>query len=316
MDEINVTDARSTRVFSAGGHCFTWIEVIEAARTRGDWAVLQREVLALLARERSLAAANALPSPARVRTAANAFRYKRNLLSADELEEWLSTRDITLGDWMAEMRRSLLEPAPHASATTPEAVEHADWVHAVCSGKLATYARTLAEEVAVHLSEQPLRLTPDELAALPGKRERYCATQLRESALAKAIHDNRAGWTRLDLQYLVHADEMVVREAALCVRLDGRELAEVAADGGLDLHETSLMLEDTEPMLRTRLLAAGPGELIGPCVADTDHQLVLVLRRIPPRLDDAAVRRRAEETIIRRALAAEVNRYVTWHEYL
>jgi len=41
---------------------------------------------------------------------------------------------------------------------------------------------------------------------------------------------------------------------------------------------------------------------------------VLVLRRAAPSLDDALVRRRAEEMVIKRALATEVNRYVNWHE--
>jgi hypothetical protein len=311
-----VTDARNTRVFSAGGHCFTWVEVIEAARARGDWELLQRDLLALLARERDLAAADALPSPAQVGAAAKKFRYEHNLLTADELEEWLSRRDIRVEEWMAEMRRSLLEPAAHASAPLSEPADRANWVHAVCSGKLATYARTLAEEVAVHLREQPLTLAPAELAALPEERERFCRAQLREPVLAEAIRDNRVGWTRLDVQYLVHANEMVVREAALCVRLDGRELADVAADAGAQFDDTSLLLDDAEPMLRTRLLASGPGELVGPYATQSDHRLVLVVRRVPPRLDDAAVRRRAEETIIRRALAGEVNRHVNWHEHL
>jgi hypothetical protein len=317
MDEIDVTDARQRRVFSAGGHSFTWIDVIEAARARSDWAALQRDVIVLLARERELAAADALPPSGQVQAAAQAFRYQRNLLSADELEDWLSSRDISLAEWTAEMRRSLLEPADHeVSVASAEPAGHASWVHAVCSGKLATYARILAEEVAVHLGEQPLKLTPDELAALAQERERFCAAQVKEAALAEVIQNNTVGWTRLDLQYVVHADEMVVREAALCVRLDGRELADVAADAGLELYETSVVLDDTEPMLRTRLLSAGQGDLVGPCAAKSGHQLILVLGRIPPRLDDPAVRQRAADTIIRRALAAEVNRHVNWHEHI
>jgi hypothetical protein len=195
-------------------------------------------------------------------------------------------------------------------------LERANWVHAVCSGRLAEYARMLAEEVAVHLSEQPLTLAPERLVALSEKRQRFCEAQLDESALDAEVRNNDIGWTRLDLQYLKHHDEMVVREAALCVRLDGRELADVGKDAGAEMWETSVLLDDAEPMLRTRLLAAGAGELVGSRATESDHLLVLVVRRVPPRLDDPAVRRRAEETIIRRALAAEVNRHVNWHEYL
>lgn len=311
-----MTNARNTPVFSAGGHCFTWVEVIEAARARGDWAALQRHVLAVLARESELAATNELPSAVRVQAAARQFRYRHNLISADDLEEWLSRRDITIDEWIAEVRRSLLEPAADVSLSSPEAVERADWVHAICSGKLAAFAKTLAEEVAVHVSEQPLTLARDELAALSEKRERFGAAQVVESTLAREVRDNNVGWTRFDLQYLVHADDMVVREAALCVRLDGRNLGDVAADVGVPLHETSLLLEDAEPVLRTRLIAASPGEVVGPHATESGHQLVHVVRRVPPTLDDAGVRRRAEEAITRRALAAQVNRHVNWHEQL
>ena len=133
---MSVTSAVDAPVFTAGGHCFTWVEVIESARARGDWAALQGHVAGLIAREGELLAAGALPTAAETRVAADEFRYQRNLLSADELQDWLARRDISVGQWMAEMRRSLLQPAEHAAAASPQDFERASWVHAVCSGKL------------------------------------------------------------------------------------------------------------------------------------------------------------------------------------
>jgi hypothetical protein len=311
-----VKSAAEEPVFSAGGHCFTWAEVIEAARVRGDWAALQSHVAGLLARERALAVVDALPSAVQTRAVANAFRFQLNLVSGDELRAWLTRRDISVGEWMAEMRRSLLQSAEQTGAGSPDALERASWVHAVCTGKLAAYARTLAEEVAVQLNEQPLGLTGDELAALPHKREQFCASQLREPALAAAVADNTFGWTRLDLRCLIHSDEMVVREAALCVRLDGRELDDVAVDAGASLVEMTVLLDDADPALRTRLVAANPGDLLGPLATGTDHRLVLVLARVAPSLPDPLVRSRAEQTVIGQALATEVNRHVNWHEHI
>lgn len=308
--------ARETPVFSAGGHSFTWVDVIDAARVRGDWAALQRHVVGQLARESELSAAGALPTSAETRSAANDFRYQRRLLSADELEDWLAQWDISVEQWMAEMRRSLLEPADADATESPEDFDRITWVHAVCSGKLAQYAQTLAEEVAVHLGEQPSTPPEEDLAALPGRREQFCTAQLREPVLVTEVRNNKIGWTRLDVQLLIHPDEMVVREAAMCVRLDGRDLADAAADAGAQLADISLLLDDAEPVLRTRLLAADPGDLFGPLATGEDHRLGRVLRRIPPSLDDPAVRHHAEDTVIRRALAAEVNRHVHWHEHL
>ncbi|MGA7054405.1 MAG: hypothetical protein WBZ37_24675 [Mycobacterium sp.] len=311
-----MTTAPRTQVFSAGGHCFTWVEVVESARIWGEWAALEQRVVGLLVREKEVAAAGALPDAVKVQAAADNFRDRHNLLTADELEEWLDRHDVGLEEWKAEMRRSLLEPANDATAVSLDVGERECWVHAVCSGKLAAYARTMAEAVAVHLRDHPLTLTPDELAELPEQRERFCTAQLRTPALAAEISDNKVGWTRMDLVRLIHPDEMVVREAALCVRLDGRELADVAADAKAELQETSMLLDDAEPLLRTRLLAANLGDLVGPVAIRGGFQLVLVVRQVAPSLDDPMVRVRAEETVIRRALAAEVNRHVNWHERL
>ena len=311
---MTVASALDTPVFSAGGYRFTWVEVIEAARVRGDWPALQQHVAGLLRQERDLSAAGALPTADQTRVAATEFRYGLDLLSADELEGWLARHEISVEEWEAEMQRSLLEPANTDADASSGVVERVSWVHAVCSGKLAKYALALAEEVAVQLTEQPSAPPCEDMAALAQTRARFCAAQLQESTLAAEIRNNKIGWTRLDLQLLIHPNEMVVREAALCVQLDERKLVDVAADAGAQLHEISVLVDDAEPALQTRLLAADPGDLIGPLATGADHRLALVLRRIPPSLDDSAVRRRAEETVISRALAGAVNRHVKWHE--
>jgi hypothetical protein len=313
---MTVTTTPRTRVFSAGGHCFTWVEVVESARVWGEWAALEQRVVGLLARENEAAAAGARPDAAKVQAAADNFRDRHNLLTGDELGEWLGRHDVGLEEWKAEMRRSVLEPVNDATVVSPDVVERACWVHAVCSGKLAAYARTMAEAIAVHLRDQPLTLTPEALAELPAQRERFCGAQLRTPALAAEISDNKVGWTRMDLVRLIHPDEIVLREAAWCVRLDGRELADVAADAKAELQETSVLLDDAEPLLRTRLLAANPGDLVGPVPIGGGYQLVLLVRQVAPSLDEPMVRVRAQETVIRRALTAEVNRHVNWHERL
>ncbi|MUL46405.1 hypothetical protein FZI85_08285 [Mycobacterium sp. CBMA293] len=308
--------AAETTVFSAAGHPFTWVEVIDAARVRGEWQALQRQVAGLLSREAELSATDALPTPEATKVAGTAWRYRYRLLSADELKEWLTRYGITVPEWMAEMRRSLTDPADGLAQLPADQFDRACWVHAVCSGVLTDFARVLAEEVAVALAEQPDAAPWDHLAALPDIRKRFCSAQLREPVLAAEVHNNRVGWTSLELQMLIHPDEAVTREAAMCVAVDGRELADVAADAGAQLLQQHLLLDDADPALRTRLLAADTGELVGPLSTGSDHCVGMVLKRLAPSLDDPEVRRRAEDTVLHRALATEVNRHVHWHERL
>ncbi|BBX86843.1 hypothetical protein [Mycolicibacterium aubagnense] len=308
--------AADTTVFSAAGHPFTWLQVIDAARVRGQWQALERRVAGLLAREADLTATDSLPTADATKAAATAWRYRHRLLSADELVEWLARYGVTVPEWMAEMRRSLTDPAEGLTQASDNELDRACWVHAVCSGVLAEYARTLAEEVAVALAERPGATPWDDLAALPGARERFCTAQLREPLLAAEVHTNRVGWTSLELQMLIHPDEAVMREAAMCISVDGRDLGDVAADAGAELQTVCLLLDDADPALRTRLLAADPGELVGPLSTGADHCVAVVLKRCTPSLDDPAVRRRAAATVLHRALSAEVNRHVHWHEHL
>ncbi len=311
-----VTDIRDAPVFSAQGRAFTWVDVIDAARARGDWAVLEAEVAGLLTREDELTAVGALPDKARTQLAGNDFRHKHKLLSADEVIDWLSRRDISLDEWMAEMQRSLLEPTQSQTPPAVDRLERACWVHAVCSGKLHNFARTFAEEVAVRLTEHWELPRAADLTGLAAARERFCRARLSEAAVAAEVDNNVLGWTQLDISCLAFRDEMVAREAALCVRVDERELPDVGADAGVKVQKLSLMLDDAAPALQSWLMVAGPGEIIGPVAVGTEHWVAQVERRVPPSKDDAVVQARAAATIIERTVAAEVNRHVRWHDHI
>jgi hypothetical protein len=313
---------RQAPVFSAVGRSFSWEDIVEAARVRGDWGELERQTRELLELERVAAAAGQLPSTAEVSGAANAFRYERNLLAADEVERWLARWEITVDDWVAFIRRSLLTVGQadfEPGTSTVDEVARATWVHAVCTGQLMTFARRFAEQVAVHAhlhAEGDPTSLGGETIDLGDEVERFCRSQVTEEKLAAEVAVNLIGWTRLELRYLVHKDPIVLREAALCVTEDGRNLGDVADDAGTGLELARFYLDEVEPSLRTRLLAAGAGDLLGPVAVGDAHWLILVAERVPATLEDDAVRARAARAIAQRALAAEVSNAVRWHEHL
>jgi hypothetical protein len=75
-------------------------------------------------------------------------------------------------------------------------------------------------------------------------------------------------------------------------------------------------LEDLEHELASRVLAAKPGELIGPLLYEGQQWLTILREKIPPSPDDDEVRARAAEAVVERAVEHEANERVVWLEAL
>jgi hypothetical protein len=310
-------------VFSAGGHTFTWGDIVTAARCRGEWQRLETETRERMLAEQVASHDSSLPPAAEVQAAIARLRYRANLLSADELNRWLGRWGISLDEVIAHARRSLLDVGQidAASATvSSEESERASWVAAVCSGTVVSLANRLAQQVAVHLrqvEEQPPGPTDDELAAAArADVTRFAAQQVTEAALAAETAANLVEWTHVQCRYLALAGEMAAREAALCVRTDGRSIEDVAVDAGVPVNDRGFYVEDVDPSLRGQLLAAAPGQLLGPVPVADQHWLILISDRVPATLADPAVRARAQRRVSERVVTNEVNRRVRWHERL
>ena len=315
----------ATPVFSTADQSYSWADVIAAARMWGEWQSLERDVRRALAAVAGGSATAVGPTRAELTEAASEWRYERNLLAAEELQRWLSRWEISVGEWSAYIRQSVIlakDPAApdgfdRESVTVSEDVDRATWARAVCSGRLWELARRLADHVAVERSLRGRDAAPDD-APLGHSEEllvRFARDHVTEDALRAAIRANGLGLTRITLHYLAHERLDVLREAALGVTEDGREFDEVVRDAGLATDELSLLLEDAEPSLRTRLLAANPGELVGPFPISGQHWLVLVVDRVLPSIDDEALRERAQKELLDRAVRVVVARNINWHEH-
>ena len=124
---------------------------------------------------------------------------------------------------------------------------------------------------------------------------------------------NRAlEWTRVDADLLQLPDLDTAREAALAVRIDGRSLAEVARDCGVQLERRTLYVEEAEQERLTELLGANAGELVGPVAREAGFLLVHVVERTRPRADDPALRSRAADYLVQRAIERELETRVRW----
>lgn len=102
----------------------------------------------------------------------------------------------------------------------------------------------------------------------------------------------------------------------MCVRVDGRDLAEVASACGAAVSRLQTRLCDLEPWLMTPLQSAQAGEVIGPLAAAAGAYVLATVRaRRPPRAGDGSLRTRAESALVERAERRATEGRVEWHEH-
>ena len=147
-------------VFSVGGADYLWEDVVMAAELRGDWARLRQRACEGIACLRRWEEEPDALGEAEIESAANEFRYERDLISAEEMEEWLARWGLTAEGWMDYVRASLLrqkwsgDPAGLAAgSSSEEEIEEDIQAEAVCSGELRRLANTLAGRAAIAARE-------------------------------------------------------------------------------------------------------------------------------------------------------------------
>ncbi|HYK40968.1 MAG TPA: hypothetical protein VE007_01180 [Thermoanaerobaculia bacterium] len=305
-------------VFSVGEAEYLWGDVVEAARLRGDWAPLRERALAGIACLARLEEAPDALDDADVESAANDFRYERDLISADEMEAWLALWGLTPESWMDYIRVSLLRqkwsgdlPETALPPAEEAEIESRALAEAICSGELRRLAGTLAGRVAIASRDQKHGARPG-LEALEASFRRFSESALTADVVKAQIRAGQTDWTRLDCQQVSFPNEEAAREAALCVRVDGRALTDVARDADREMRREDVYVEDTPPDSRALFLAAGNGELIGPVRKGEEFLLYLVLRKVVPSESDENVVSRARATALARLVDQEINDRVKW----
>ncbi len=289
--------------FSIGKLVYSWGDVIEAARRRGEWAQLELHV------RRTLGGVGEIPRD-EVTAAARAFRLERRLIARDDLERWLEHWGLTAAEWLDSIRRSLAEEV-EVPQPDEQAVVDATVVDAICSGRLERSARRLAAEAALAAEAGFLVKDLDGIAAHADRRRSEAGTA---DAVERELRTNALHWTRVVWQQLNLPDVDTAKEAALCIRIDGQTVAELADAIGTVPTRGVALLEDVEPSLRPYLEAASPDELIGPIPCEDGFALLFVDERRTPDPDDGELRARAGAIVARRAEQRALQAWVEWSD--
>lgn len=142
-------------LFSVASRTYSWVDAIAAASLRGDWPAVEDEArlgLACAARAES----EDDPPDVDVSAAVDAFRYARQLLTAEETEQWLERWGLTLDTWSAHLERAELTGLWRAQAAeilrahpvSDEELGAEMYPALVCSGALEQFAWRLADRAA------------------------------------------------------------------------------------------------------------------------------------------------------------------------
>jgi hypothetical protein len=342
------------RIFSLGEREFIWEDVVLAAHLWGDITALQRRTGQALAAQHRLAKSVEGVSEDDVEEAANAWRYDHDLISADDLEAWLSARALVVDEWLAYIRRTELVRRTSGRVTKPNAassdqIDDVLLAEAMCSGTIAAVAEKLAGRAAVservtteRSSRAPakamIRSAVDRLpsavrrgglfdlsgaetvaragtiAAMDAIYARFVKTLAARNVLAREIESSALEWTVLKCKTLTFGSQAPAREAVLLIREDGLPIAEAGVVAKSKVVAADLVLEDVGGPVRDRLVGAQPGDLVGPISTDGGFIVTLVTKRIPPSVDDREIRERARDRVERRTVGAEIEKRVRWHE--
>lgn len=320
-------------VFSIGRQQYYWDDVILSARRWGDWADLEKELREGIACLKRLDEAEEEFDPEALESAANDFRYERDLLTAEEAEAWLNRWNLSADSWMEYLRRFILRrkwadqlvQIVARYRVTKKEIHSSLHAEAICSGHLARFARALAARASAYEKALEAGWVRDEpksaeatgrIRLLEASYQRFCDHVVDAQGIKNQVDSHRLDWIRIGCRYVLFSQEQMAREAALCARDDGMQLDEVAANAGIALQNATMYLDEVEPSLRDRFLSAEKGALVGPLNWDKAFGLFLVEDKIIPAVEDPEIKQRAQETLLESAVNREINKRLKWHARL
>ncbi len=105
MSETQATVSGSKVVFLCEDRAFDFRDLIDAAHFRGELEPVWKNLLRLVAAERKADAEELEVDDEAIESAAEQFRYERDLITAEETEHWLAERGLTLNDFSAHFVR-------------------------------------------------------------------------------------------------------------------------------------------------------------------------------------------------------------------
>jgi hypothetical protein len=304
--------------FQCGPRVYFLDDILEAARNLGEFARYRSDWLTRQGAAQAAETEGLSPDSAAVDTATEAFRYARDLVSAEECERWLEARGLVFEDLVGCVTRRLQSNLAELGDPLEPTPEHERLLRndALLADEFNAWAKHLAQRIAV--AAEAGRTIPGEasLTALWPELEAGFAAVTAAIATPerrqRALAGQRLELMRVSFDFAEFDSADAVREAILCAGEDGTTLRETAEANAFPCQTAECFLGDLPAAWAELLTSARVGEAVAPPVGDDRIVALSLLSRREPSLEDTAVCQRIDEALIRQHFRELESRHIRW----
>ena len=284
-----------------------------------------------------------------ISTAAEAFRYEHDLITAEETEAWLENRGLTFDDFSDYFTRQYYASALHD--IVPDKVEYTSasselrelfLAELILSGELDRKTTALMWRLAARCAEQDPHpdaisveerkffdrngIEPAQLAnwlerlgrdskwfnkmlTIEAAYRRRCHTLLVPQARQRELVALRLPLTRFEIEVIELESRDAAQEALFCVREDGMSMEEVAIEGRYPYRRADFLLEDISVDAQPKFLSVSAGDVLEPIARGDGFELCRIIERIEPQPNDPNVKSRIDQRLLDRHFAELTSKY-------
>lgn len=341
----------ATIVFARGERDYTFRDVVDWALIAGHLYPLWREFRHTLECDREAEKHDLEADDDAVSDASIQFRYKYDLITAEETEKWLGERGLDLSDFSAHFVRKYWGQSYSGEVATPDvsyekaSAEEKDLflITLIVDGEMERLSLELSRRVAAEVGAEPpaaaevAAVRADFLARAKiekvdswlramGRDEAWLDETLKaeaiyrksvdaltsEKELVRELNPLRLLMTRFEIETVEVDSKDAASEVVACVRDDGMQMEEVATEGRYPFNRHDVLLEDIAPETQPRFLSVKAGTLMEPVGRGEGYEVMRVTVRTEPTLADPAVRTRLEQRLSARHFSEIIAKRIAW----
>ena len=336
-------------VCACGEHEYTVHDAIDAAIFRGDLGVKWKEFLDEVEAEKRADELDLDLDESAISSAAEAFRYEYDLITAEETETWLANRGLSFDDFSDYFTRQYCATAIRESLVSDEVeypcassdLRRSFLTELILSGDLDRITSDLMARLAARCAGEPSldaiaseerkflhrnSINPaqranwvkklrrdsgwfDEMIAMEAAYRTHCDRLLVPEARQHELMALRLPLTQFEVEVIELESHDAAREALLCVQQDGMSMEEVATEGRYPYRCSHFLLEDLPVDAQQRFLSVSAGHVLEPIARSDGFELCRVISKVEPQADNPAVQSRIDQRLLDRHFSELMSKY-------